>query len=77
MRARIGVRCHLLPDVGRSAGLISVCLEGRHLLGSRLQASVIGTLEGYVSAIDGDMSGRAWFPHDPHCITPANRHRTC
>ncbi len=58
----------LLPDAWRSASLVSVCLDGRHLLGSPLQASVIGTLEGFVSTIDGDLSGWAWFPHDPHCV---------
>jgi GT2 family glycosyltransferase len=57
-----------LPKAWRMAGLISVCLDGRHLLGSPLQASVIGRLEGFVSAIDGDLYGWAWFPRDPHCV---------
>jgi GT2 family glycosyltransferase len=58
---------YLLPNAWRHAGHISVCLKGRHLLGSPLQASVIGRIEGFVTAAAGGLAGWAWYPHDPDC----------
>ncbi len=58
---------YLLPNAWRHAGHIGVCLKGRHLLGSPLEASTIGQVEGFVSACDGGLTGWAWFPHDPDC----------
>jgi GT2 family glycosyltransferase len=54
-----------LPNDWRNARHISVCLKGRHLLGSAIEASVIGQVEGFVSDADGGLSGWAWHPHDP------------
>jgi GT2 family glycosyltransferase/glycosyltransferase involved in cell wall biosynthesis len=58
---------YCLPDVWRHARHIEVCLQGLHLFGSPLEASVIGQLEGFVGALDGGLIGWAWFPHDPDC----------
>jgi GT2 family glycosyltransferase/glycosyltransferase involved in cell wall biosynthesis len=58
---------YCLPDAWRHATHIAVCLQGLHLFGSPLEASVIGQLEGFVSALDGGLIGWAWFPHDPDC----------
>ncbi len=58
---------YLLPDAWRHAVHISVCLKRRHLLGSPLEASLIGQVEGFVTAIDGGLAGWAWFPRDPDC----------
>lgn len=55
----------LLPNAWRGATELGVCLKGRHLFGSPLQASLIGQVEGFVSAADGALIGWAWFPHDP------------
>jgi GT2 family glycosyltransferase/glycosyltransferase involved in cell wall biosynthesis len=81
--APIGLRAHgcsreatlvrasyCLPDAWRHARHIAVCLQGLHLFGSPLEASVIGQLEGFVGALDGGLVGWAWFPHDPDC-TPS------
>jgi GT2 family glycosyltransferase/glycosyltransferase involved in cell wall biosynthesis len=78
--APIGLRAHgcsreatlvrasyCLPDAWRHARHIAVCLQGLHLFGSPLEASVIGQLEGFVGALDGGLVGWAWFPHDPDC----------
>jgi hypothetical protein len=56
-----------LPNSWRDARHISICLRGRHLLGSPLEASVIGRVEGFVAAADGGLTGWAWFPGDPDC----------
>jgi GT2 family glycosyltransferase len=56
-----------LPNAWRDARHISVCLKGRHLLGSPLEAAVIGRVEGFVMAADGGLAGWAWFPCDPDC----------
>jgi GT2 family glycosyltransferase/glycosyltransferase involved in cell wall biosynthesis len=58
---------YCLPNAWRDAKHISVCLEGRHLLGSPLEASVIGRVEGVVTAADSGLTGWAWFPADPDC----------
>ena len=58
---------YCLPNAWRDARHISVCLKGRHLLGSPLEASVIGRVEGFVTAADGGLTGWAWFPGDPDC----------
>ena len=55
----------LLPDAWRQAAQVSVCLQGRHLVGSPLEASVISQLEGFVTSVDGSLVGWAWFPRDP------------
>ena len=56
-----------LPEAWHETGQISVCLEGRHLLGSPLDAYVISQVEGFVTPDNGGLSGWAWFPHDPDC----------
>jgi hypothetical protein len=71
--APIGLRAHgcsreatlvrasyCLPDAWRHARHIAVCLQGLHLFGSPLEASVIGQLEGFVGALDGGLVG--WAP---------------
>jgi GT2 family glycosyltransferase len=58
---------YILPDGWREANLISVCLMGRHMCGSPLEAARIGQLEGFVAAQDGGLIGWAWFRHDPDC----------
>jgi GT2 family glycosyltransferase len=57
----------LLTGAWRSAQHIAVCLKGRHLLGSPLEASIIARVEGFVTAADGGLTGWAWFPRDPDC----------
>ncbi len=57
-----------LPEAWRHAGLIAVCLQGRHLLGSPIEAGTIGRVEGFVQAQAGGLLGWAWFPRDPDCI---------
>ena len=54
-----------LPESWRHTREISVCLEGRDLLGSPLDAFVISQVEGFVTPDNGGLSGWAWFPHDP------------
>ena len=67
-RRRSAARASIcLPNAWRDARHISVCLKGRHLLGSPLEASVIGRVEGFVTAADGGLTGWAWFPGDPDC----------
>ena len=58
---------YLLPEAWRHTGQISVCLEGRDLLGSPLAAHVISQVEGFVTPDNGGLSGWAWFPNDPDC----------
>ena len=60
---------YLLPaeKAWRHTRQISVCLEGRDLLGSPLHAHVIGQVEGFVTPDNGGLSGWAWFPNDPDC----------
>ena len=70
-RRRDGVQLralYLLPDAWRHAGKISVCLKGRDLLGSPIEASVIGQVEGFVTPAHGGLTGWAWFPRDPDCV---------
>jgi hypothetical protein len=57
----------LLPGGWRHAAQITVCLKGCHLLGSPLDASAIGQVEGFVTAAAGGLTGWAWFPRDPDC----------
>ena len=57
----------MLPEGWRHAEHISVRLDGQDLLGSPLQASVIGHVEGFVTATAGSLSGWVWFPNDPDC----------
>ena len=57
----------LLPGGWRHAAQIAVCLKGCHLLGSPLDASAIGQVEGFVTAAAGGLTGWAWFPRDPDC----------
>ena len=57
----------LLPGGWRHATQIAVCLKGCHLLGSPLDASAIGQVEGFVTAASGGLTGWAWFPRDPDC----------
>ncbi len=69
-RRRDGLRLralYLLPDAWRHTGKISISLRGRDLLGSPLEASVIGQVEGFVTPADGGLTGWAWFPRDPDC----------
>ncbi len=58
---------YLLPHAWRQAGRISVWLNGCDLLGSPLEAALIGQIEGFVAAADGGVAGWAWFPRDPDC----------
>jgi GT2 family glycosyltransferase len=63
---RLRATCRL-PEGWRHVDQISVCLDGRDLLGSPLQPSVIGQVEGFVTATAGNLSGWVWFPNDPDC----------
>ena len=56
---------YALPRSWRHATLIGVSLKGRHLLGSPLEAGTIGRFEGFVSPLDGGLTGWGWHPHDP------------
>ncbi|MEJ0019446.1 MAG: glycosyltransferase [Acetobacteraceae bacterium] len=58
---------YLLPAAWRQTSQISACLKGRTLLGSPLEAAIIGQVEGFVSVSDGGLTGWAWLPHDPDC----------
>jgi GT2 family glycosyltransferase len=58
---------YMLPEAWREASRIGVCLKGRHLFGSPLDAASIGQVEGFVGAQDGGLTGWAWFRHDPDC----------
>ena len=58
---------YLLPPAWRQAERISIWLNGCDLLGSPLEAALIGQIEGFVTAADGGVTGWAWFPRDPDC----------
>jgi GT2 family glycosyltransferase/glycosyltransferase involved in cell wall biosynthesis len=47
------------------SGLLALSAGGRELLGSPLDLSVFGRVEGFVGARDGGLEGWAWHPADP------------
>ncbi len=49
----------------RTAHIISVITDGRHLLGSPIHAPAIRRTEGCVAAREGALDGWAWHPADP------------
>ena len=49
----------------RAAHVVGVLADGRHLLGSPIDAPAIRRIEGCVTARDGGLEGWAWYPSDP------------
>jgi GT2 family glycosyltransferase len=49
----------------RAAHAVGVIAEGKHLLGSPIEARAIRRIEGCVATRDGALDGWAWHPSDP------------
>src|SRR5208337_5063152 len=54
----------------RAAHDVGVVADGKHLLGSPIDARAIRRVEGCVTTRDGALDGWAWHPSDP-TIDPA------